>query len=196
MYIASDIDNYEVSLRDKVTGEISVRAVCHRSMRKSEKPHDLRVGCTDTEQIWHKPRTLGVRPGPVGEMEFRKPKNSTADCVRSSLYKAVDGELRDLAMLRVSEVYKDFPPSLAPLVTTMGMSADVPLVQSAFGAVQPQASTAILCLCSVRARKSAPEVSGCVIQHGPQDRSWNTNAEFVPAVASLEKNACDIYTFL
>ncbi len=42
----------------------------------------------------------------------------------------------DLAMLRVSEVYKDFPPSLAPLVTTMGMSADVPLVQSAFGAVQ------------------------------------------------------------
>ncbi len=55
---------------------------------------------------------------------------------RSSLYKALDGELPDLAMLRVSEVYKDFPPSLAPLVTTMGMSADVPLVQSAFGAVQ------------------------------------------------------------
>ncbi len=55
---------------------------------------------------------------------------------RSSLYKALDGELLDLAMLRVSEVYKDFPPSLAPLVTTMGMSADVPLVQSAFGAVQ------------------------------------------------------------
>ncbi len=44
---------------------------------------------------------------------------------RSSLYKALDGELPDLAMLRVSEVYKDFPPSLAPLVTTMGMSADV-----------------------------------------------------------------------
>ncbi|XP_016115352.1 uncharacterized protein [Sinocyclocheilus grahami] len=92
--------------------------------------------CTDTEQIWHKPRTLGVRPGPVEEMEFRKPRNSTTDCVRSSLYKALDGELPDLAMLRVSEVYKDFPPSLAPLVTTMGMSADVPLVQSAFGAVQ------------------------------------------------------------
>ncbi len=55
---------------------------------------------------------------------------------RSSLYKALDGELPDLAMLRVSEVYKDFPPSLAPLVTTMGLSADVPLVQSAFGAVQ------------------------------------------------------------
>lgn len=33
-----------VSLKDKVTGEVSVRAVCHRSMRKNEKPHDLRVG--------------------------------------------------------------------------------------------------------------------------------------------------------
>ncbi len=32
-----------VSMKDKVTGEVSVRAVCHRSMKKSEKPHDLRV---------------------------------------------------------------------------------------------------------------------------------------------------------
>ncbi len=41
-------------------------------------------------------------------------------------------------MLRASDVdvYKDFPPSLAPLVTTMGMSAGEPLVQTAFGAVQ------------------------------------------------------------
>lgn len=55
---------------------------------------------------------------------------------RSSLYKALDGEMPVLATLRVAEVYKDFPPLLAPLVTTMGMSAEVPLVQSAFGAVQ------------------------------------------------------------
>lgn len=92
--------------------------------------------CTETEQTWHKPRTLGVRPGPVGDMEVRKPQNSTAVCVRSSLYKALDGEMPDLATLRVAEVYRDFPPLLAPLVTTMGMSAEVPLVQSAFGAVQ------------------------------------------------------------
>ncbi len=52
----------------------------------------------------------------------------TGNIFRSSLYKALDGELPDLAMLRVSEVNKDFPTSLAPLVTTMGMSADVPLV--------------------------------------------------------------------
>ncbi|XP_072562284.1 uncharacterized protein [Paramormyrops kingsleyae] len=185
MYIGSYIDNYEVSMKNKVTGEVSVRAVCHRSMRKSEKPHDLRMvlnhskpvvllsthcscvagsalcnhlvallyqtahysqlnipavppvhSCTDTEQIWHKPRTLGVRPGPVGQMEIRNPRNSTTDCIRSSLYKALDGEMPNLAMLRVSEVYKDFTPSFAPLVTTMGMSAAVPLVQSAFGPVQ------------------------------------------------------------
>ncbi|KAK7130410.1 hypothetical protein R3I93_019904 [Phoxinus phoxinus] len=79
---------------------------------------------------------MGVRPGPVGDMEVRKPQNSTAVCVRSSLYKALDGEMPDLSTLRVAEVYRDFHPLLAPLVTTMGMSAEVPLVQSAFGAVQ------------------------------------------------------------
>ncbi|KAJ8369682.1 hypothetical protein SKAU_G00097100 [Synaphobranchus kaupii] len=92
--------------------------------------------CTDTEQLWHKPRTLGVKPGPVGEMEVRKPTNSTADCVRSLLYKALDGEMPNVAILRVSEVYKDFSQLVAPLVITMGMSAAVPLVKSAFGAVQ------------------------------------------------------------
>ncbi|CAM4715466.1 unnamed protein product [Leuciscus chuanchicus] len=69
-------------------------------------------------------------------MEVRKPQNSIAVCVRSSLYKALGREMPDLATLRVAEEYKDFPPLLSPLVTTMGISAEVPLVQSAFGAVQ------------------------------------------------------------
>ncbi len=33
-----------VSEKDQVTGEISVRATCFRSMRKTEKPHSLKVG--------------------------------------------------------------------------------------------------------------------------------------------------------
>lgn len=55
---------------------------------------------------------------------------------RSSLYKALNGYMPDMDLLRVSETYANFPPLTAPLVTTMEMSADVPLVESAFGPVQ------------------------------------------------------------
>ncbi|XP_036821406.1 uncharacterized protein LOC110507518 isoform X3 [Oncorhynchus mykiss] len=92
--------------------------------------------CTDTEQHWHKPRTLGVKPGPVGGIEFRKPINSCADGIRSSLYKALNGYMPDMDFLCVSETYANFSPLPAPLVTTMEMSADVPLVESSFGPVQ------------------------------------------------------------
>ncbi|KAM9443424.1 uncharacterized protein ACWYII_014986 [Salvelinus alpinus] len=87
--------------------------------------------CTDTEQRWHKPRTLGVKPGPIDGIEFSKP-NSCADGIRSSLYKALNGYMPDMDLLRVSETYANF----SPLVTTMEMSADLPLVESAFGPVQ------------------------------------------------------------
>ncbi|CDQ75179.1 unnamed protein product [Oncorhynchus mykiss] len=92
--------------------------------------------CTDTEQHWHKPRTLGVKPGPVGGIEFRKPINSCADGIRSSLYKALNGYMPDMDFLCVSETYANFSPLPAPPVTTMEMSADVPLVESSFGPVQ------------------------------------------------------------
>lgn len=55
---------------------------------------------------------------------------------RSTLYKAVRGELPDPDVLKVAEVYADFPAMLAPLITTMAISPDVPLVQSALGQVQ------------------------------------------------------------
>lgn len=55
---------------------------------------------------------------------------------RSSLYKALNGYMPDMDLLRVSETYANFSPLTAPLVTTMEMSADVPLVESAFGPVQ------------------------------------------------------------
>ncbi|KAI4902547.1 hypothetical protein NFI96_020798, partial [Prochilodus magdalenae] len=35
---------FPVSNKDPGTGRVSVRATCHRSMRKHEKPHNLRVG--------------------------------------------------------------------------------------------------------------------------------------------------------
>ncbi|XP_076876591.1 uncharacterized protein LOC143525969 isoform X2 [Brachyhypopomus gauderio] len=187
MYISSYIDNYEVSNRDS-SGRVSIRATCYRSMRKSEKPHDLRIvfedrvsvdiavaecscvagtalcnhnvallfqtahystlnlaavppvlSCTETEQRWHKPRTMGVKPGRVSDMVFlsSKPKQFTvADGVRSKRYKAVRGELPDPDVLKVDEQYKDFTADIAPLITTMAISADVPLVDSAFGKVQ------------------------------------------------------------
>ncbi|CAB1338100.1 unnamed protein product [Coregonus sp. 'balchen'] len=64
----------------------------------------------------------GVKPGPGSKMEHtlqRPPR-----------------ELPDLSVLRVSEVYKDFHIETAPLITTMGINSEVPLVNSAFGKVQ------------------------------------------------------------
>ncbi|XP_064844618.1 uncharacterized protein LOC135555779 [Oncorhynchus masou masou] len=168
-----------------LTGDITVRAACHRSMRKSEKLHSMRMvlkhsvpvivvqshcscvagsalcnhlvallyqtahysqlnipaappvhSCTDTEQRWHKPRTLGVKPGPVDGIEFRKSTNSCADGIRSSLYKALNGYMPDMDLLHLSETYANFSPLTTPLVTTMEMSADVPLVESPFGPMQ------------------------------------------------------------
>ncbi|MEQ2258683.1 hypothetical protein XENORESO_001137, partial [Xenotaenia resolanae] len=51
---------------------------------------------------------------------------------------AVWGDMPDPDVLRVAEVYQDFAADLAPLNTTMAISADVdvPLVDSAFGKVQ------------------------------------------------------------
>lgn len=44
--------------------------------------------------------------------------------------------LPDPAVLRVAEVYSVLDPLDRPLVTTMGMSMDKPLVDSEFGLVQ------------------------------------------------------------
>lgn len=40
----NDIQFPTVSNKDLPSGRVSVRASCYRSMRKHEKPHDLRVG--------------------------------------------------------------------------------------------------------------------------------------------------------
>lgn len=40
---------------------------------------------------------------------------------RSTLYKAISGELLDLSVLRVSEIYKEFTPVSAPTICTMGI---------------------------------------------------------------------------
>ncbi len=53
-----------------------------------------------------------------------------------TLYKGVSSDMPDLSVLQVAEVYKDFTSTTAPLVTTMGMSSDVWMVDSAFGKVQ------------------------------------------------------------
>ncbi|XP_063040896.1 uncharacterized protein LOC134435783 isoform X1 [Engraulis encrasicolus] len=97
------------------------------------------LSCTETEQSWHKPRTMGVKPGRVRDMVVvsARPKQRTVGGgVRSTLYKAVRGELPDPDTLKVTEAYADFPAILAPLITTLAISPDVPLVDSALGQVQ------------------------------------------------------------
>ncbi|XP_036072734.1 uncharacterized protein LOC112155807 isoform X1 [Oryzias melastigma] len=97
------------------------------------------LSCTESEQQWHKPRTLGVKPGPVEKMAVMsaKPKQRTMlEGVKSTLYRAISGELLDLSTLSVSETYKEFTPVSAPTICTMGITCEVPLVDSALGLVQ------------------------------------------------------------
>ncbi|XP_046873725.1 uncharacterized protein LOC124466095 [Hypomesus transpacificus] len=97
------------------------------------------LSCTEGEQQWHKPRTLGVKPGPVDKMAVLSTKQkcrATKDGVRSTLYKGLSGDLPDLSVLRVTEGYKDFPTAEAPMICSMGISCEIPLVDSALGKVQ------------------------------------------------------------
>lgn len=97
------------------------------------------LSCTEGEQQWHKPRTLGVKPGPVNKMAVMsaKPKcRATTEAVRSKLYKGISRDLPDLSVLRVTKVYRDFPAAEAPMICSMGISCKVPLVDSALGKVQ------------------------------------------------------------
>ncbi|KAK5859094.1 hypothetical protein PBY51_003185 [Eleginops maclovinus] len=87
------------------------------------------LSCTEGEQQWHKPRTLGVKPGPVDKMAVlsAKPKcGATTEGVRSTLYKALSGDLPDLSVLQVSEVFKDFSAAEAPMICSMGISCEIP----------------------------------------------------------------------
>ncbi|XP_048014100.1 uncharacterized protein LOC125246981 isoform X2 [Megalobrama amblycephala] len=95
------------------------------------------LSCTETEQSWHKPRTMGVKPGPINAMVITKPvPNRTAQGGVSGLYRGMVGVLPDPCMFRVVEAYAEFTLEDKPLVTTMNMSPEKPLVESAFGMVQ------------------------------------------------------------
>ncbi|CAB1354054.1 unnamed protein product, partial [Coregonus sp. 'balchen'] len=94
--------------------------------------------CTAAEQQWHKPRTMGLKPGPIGKMTITKP---TKECMaeggmRSTLYSALLGPLPDLSVLQIEEAYKNFDPVSKPLICSMGMSAEKLLVDSHFGKIQ------------------------------------------------------------
>ncbi|XP_076836752.1 uncharacterized protein LOC143482301 [Brachyhypopomus gauderio] len=54
----------------------------------------------------------------------------------SSLYKGVSSLLPEVSALRVDEVYCGLSSDVAPMITTMGISSNVLLVDSAFGKVQ------------------------------------------------------------
>ncbi|KAL3999970.1 tubulin-specific chaperone D [Sarotherodon galilaeus] len=99
----------------------------------------LMLSCTEGEQQWHKPRVMGIKPGPVEKMAVLsvKPKTrKTTEGVQSKLYKGLHGDLPDLSVLRVSEVYQTFSDADRPMICNMGISDDIPLAESLFGTVQ------------------------------------------------------------
>ncbi|KAL3992292.1 zygote arrest protein 1 [Sarotherodon galilaeus] len=83
------------------------------------------LSCTEGEQQWHKPRVMYTRCllGSLGVFSLK-------------LYKGLYGDLPDLSVLRVSEVYQTFSDADRPMICTMGISDDIPLVESRFGKVQ------------------------------------------------------------
>ncbi|KAK0152979.1 hypothetical protein N1851_005346 [Merluccius polli] len=97
------------------------------------------LSCTETEQKWHKPRTM---PGPVDAMVVVKPKPGTnqpptsASGIRSTLYKGYSGELPDPSTLNPQSAYADMDAGFLPLICTMNISSEKPLVDSIFGKVQ------------------------------------------------------------
>ncbi|XP_030602909.1 uncharacterized protein LOC115792494 isoform X2 [Archocentrus centrarchus] len=94
--------------------------------------------CTKSEQQCHKPRTMGVKPGPINSMVFTKPvpNRMVQTGVRSGFYRGMVGPLPDPCIFRITEAYAEFKIEDRPLVTTMNMRPDKPLVESAFGLVQ------------------------------------------------------------
>ena len=57
-------------------------------------------------------------------------------CGKSNLYKVVNCPLQDISTLNVQDGYHGRPADQAPMITTMAVSSDVPLVESMFGQVQ------------------------------------------------------------
>ncbi|KAF7228129.1 transcript variant X1 [Nothobranchius furzeri] len=116
------------------------------------------LSCTETEQKWHKPRTMGVKPGPVDPMVVVKPKPgaTSSSGVRSALYKGYRGELDVTATLNPTAVYTDFDPDSLPLICSVNISPDKPLVDSIFGKVQAG---------SILSYQHPPPTSDCVITH-------------------------------
>ncbi|KAF3833128.1 hypothetical protein F7725_026793 [Dissostichus mawsoni] len=74
----------------------------------------------------------------VGNESGNKPETirSTVMESTSGFYRGMVGPLPDPCMFRVTEAYEKFSIEDRPLVTTMNMRADKPLVESAFGMVQ------------------------------------------------------------
>ncbi|XP_067088808.1 uncharacterized protein [Osmerus mordax] len=95
--------------------------------------------CTETEQRWHKPRSTGIKPGPVNDMVIlsaRPRERRLMEGIRSNLYRGVTSPLPEPSCLNVGVIYQDLLAYLAPMITTMAISHDVPLVDSLFGPVQ------------------------------------------------------------
>ncbi|KAK0142231.1 hypothetical protein N1851_020062 [Merluccius polli] len=95
--------------------------------------------CTETEQKWHEPSTMGIKPGPVNDMVIlsaRPRERKLVEGIRSNLYKGVNCPLQDISMLNVQDMYHGLRADQAPMITTMAVSSDVPLVESMFGQVQ------------------------------------------------------------
>ncbi|XP_051561503.1 uncharacterized protein LOC127445448 isoform X2 [Myxocyprinus asiaticus] len=66
--------------------------------------------CTETEQQWHKPRTAGVKPGPINKMVITRPRPTwlMEGGIRNTLYKGLVGDPLDISLLQIGDTYKDF----------------------------------------------------------------------------------------
>ncbi|XP_073700610.1 uncharacterized protein [Garra rufa] len=105
----------------------------HYSMMKL-KAVPPSISSTSSLQTWHRPRTQGIHPEPVGSLRVRKPKTSGRSGVKSTLYRAYTGPIPNNLVLSSVESLMSVRPQ--PLICKVlhGLS-EINLVESMFGLV-------------------------------------------------------------
>ncbi|XP_077102505.1 uncharacterized protein LOC143753718 [Siphateles boraxobius] len=137
LYVSSYINNYEGTALCSHVAALLYQTAHYSQLRLISVPPVF--SCTETEQKWHKPRTMGIKPGPVNDMVIisaRPKERRLAEGIRSNLYKGVSCPLPDISTLKVQEAYHVLSADEAPMITAMAISSDVPLIESMLGPVQ------------------------------------------------------------
>ena len=112
---------------------------------------------------------------------------------RSNLYRGVTSPLPEPSCLNVGVIYQDLPAYLVPMITTMAISRDVPLVDSVFSLLKRAACCLTKCqprqcpeTCPHSDAPSPPQLPLCDYRFGPSTCSFIYTLQQHHHMASLK----------